>query len=256
MTSLPCQACAQEAAEPLEIRMAFQPIVDVARREVFAYEALVRGPEGEGAAWVLAQVSPEGRYRFDQRCRVTALRVAARLGIRTRLSINFMPEAVYEPRACIRTTLATARDVGLAPEQLMFEVVETERPRDPAHLERIFTEYRRLGFLTALDDFGSGHATTELAERLRPDLLKLDRGRVAGLDRDPAQCAAVAAVAALARRLGMRVVGEGVETPGEARALFALGITLMQGYHFARPGFEALPEVPEEAYELAFAPFQ
>ncbi len=247
MRALTCEACTAAGTLP-PFSMAFQPIVDVGRREVFAYEALVRGPNGEGAAWVLEQVEGAARYRFDQACRVMALRLAARLGLRERLSINFMPDAVYEPRACIRMTLATAREVGFAPQRLMFEVVESERPRDPQHLQRIFTEYRRLGFLTALDDFGMGHATPELAGQLRPDVLKLDRERVAGVDTDPERRAAVAEVVAFAARLGTRVVGEGVETPGEARALRALGITLMQGYLFAPPGFEALPTVLDATY--------
>lgn len=68
--------------------MAFQPIVDVARREVFAYEALVRGADGRSAAQVLSSVHPEQRYGFDQTCRVLAIDTAQRLGMQARLSIN------------------------------------------------------------------------------------------------------------------------------------------------------------------------
>ncbi|HEY1090101.1 MAG TPA: EAL domain-containing protein, partial [Burkholderiaceae bacterium] len=72
---------------------AYQPIVDIARREVFAHEALVRGAAGEGAMTVLSQVNEQNRYRFDQACRVKAIKTAAALGMESRLSINFMPNA-------------------------------------------------------------------------------------------------------------------------------------------------------------------
>jgi EAL domain-containing protein (putative c-di-GMP-specific phosphodiesterase class I) len=94
--------------------MAFQPIVH-ANGFVWGYEALVRGPTGEGAATVLSQVTDENRYRFDQDCRVKAISLAAQLfpkGGSERLSINFMPNAVYEPSACIQATLEAACNSG------------------------------------------------------------------------------------------------------------------------------------------------
>jgi len=70
---------------------------------------LVRGSQGEGALSVLAQVNDSNRYRFDQRCRTQAIAGAAALGMQTCLSINFMPNAVYRPELCIRSTLEAAR---------------------------------------------------------------------------------------------------------------------------------------------------
>ncbi|MCO6062093.1 EAL domain-containing protein, partial [Pseudomonas sp. MOB-449] len=84
----------------------FQPIVDVEQRSVFAYEALVRGADGASAAQVLGAVKPDEMYSFDQTCRVLAIETAQRLGMQTYLSINFLPNAVYEPASCIRLTLA------------------------------------------------------------------------------------------------------------------------------------------------------
>ncbi|MCY7353673.1 MAG: EAL domain-containing protein [Lysobacter sp.] len=104
----PCANCQGDDLLDFDVRMAFQPIVDTATRTVFAYEALVRGMEGEGAGAVIARVRPDQLYRFDQTCRVKAIDTAARLGMQTRLSINFNPNAVYEPSTCIRLTLAAA----------------------------------------------------------------------------------------------------------------------------------------------------
>ena len=99
-----CQAC-QSPEEIFPFTMAFQPIVDVQECRIDAYEALVRGLDGEGAGQVLARVNAENVYKFDQACRVKAIEMAARLGMDRQLSINFLPNAVYEPRACIRATL-------------------------------------------------------------------------------------------------------------------------------------------------------
>ena len=124
-----CAGCRNGGGLPFSIVMAFQPIVDMVERRVWGYEALVRGTNGEGAAAILAQVTEDDRYRFDQLCRVTAIETAGRLfdDPWTKLSINFMPNAVYEPAACIRTSLAAAERVGFARERLMFEFTEDER---------------------------------------------------------------------------------------------------------------------------------
>ena len=90
----------------------------------------------------LAQVTDDQRYRFDQLCRVTAIETAGLIfdDPRTRLSINFMPNAVYEPAACIKTSLNAAERVGFARERLMFEFTEDERVTDHRHLKHIVEE--------------------------------------------------------------------------------------------------------------------
>src|SRR5579875_2643820 len=108
-----CSACRDGVGFGFELTMAFQPIVDVASQTVFAYEALVRGANGASAGHVLSLVNEENRYAFDQSCRVKAIQLAARLGIADRgakLSVNFMPGAVYSPAACIRRTLEAAHE--------------------------------------------------------------------------------------------------------------------------------------------------
>jgi EAL domain-containing protein (putative c-di-GMP-specific phosphodiesterase class I) len=226
--------------------MAFQPIVDVDGSTVYAYEALVRGPAGEPAPTVLARVTPENRYAFDQACRVRALTLAAKLGLAERdahLSINFMPGAVYSPAACIRLTLRTAKNVGFPTERLIFEFVETEEVRDRDHVRAIIDEYRQLGFKVAIDDFGAGHSGVDLLASFETDLVKLDMGLIRGVEARPRARAIVSAMTALAENLGSEIVAEGVETVEEYHCLRACGVRLMQGYLFARPAFEALPEI-------------
>lgn len=238
-----CLRCRDtDAPLDLDLRMAFQPIVDASRREVFAYEALVRGGAGQGAGWVLDQVTPQTMYRFDQTCRVLAIETAARLGLRTRLSINFMPNAVYEPASCIRLTLAAAERVGFPVEQLMFEITEGERIVDPDHALRILRDYHRRGFTTAIDDFGAGFAGLNLLAQFQPQVLKIDMALVRGIDASPPRQAIVQGVAHMAGRLDSRLVAEGVETRAELDCLRALGVELFQGYLLARPEVELLPE--------------
>ena len=245
MTRVGCQGCRDGASLPFEFTMAFQPIIDVADNRVWGYEALVRGTDGQGAGWVLAQVDETNRYKFDQACRVKAIELAASLfpDAETRLSINFMPNAVYEPAACIRATLDAARRTGFAHRQIMFEFTENERMIDVAHVQRIIAEYRKQGFVTALDDFGAGYAGLNLLASFQPDLIKLDMELIRGIASSPARQTIVAGVTMIARELGITVLAEGIESDAELGALRAAGIRLFQGYHFAKPVIGVLPTV-------------
>lgn len=117
--------------------MAFQPIVDTRRKEVFAHEALVRGVNNEPAGKVFEHVNDGNRYRFDQACRVKAIELAAKLGVTSFVSINFMPNAVYRPELCIRATLEAADTYKFPIDQIIFEITEGEKIDDIPHLQEI-----------------------------------------------------------------------------------------------------------------------
>lgn len=237
-----CVRCRDSQPLALPLRMAFQPVVDVDARRVYAYEALVRGAEGQPAGWVIEQIQPRQLYTFDQTCRVLAIETAARLGLRERLSINFIPNAVYEPAACIRLTLAAAAKVGFPVERLMFELTESERIHEPAHALGIFAEYKRQGFLTAIDDFGAGYSGLTLLAQFQPDVVKIDMGLVRDIDGSAVKQAIVQGVLSTCRALGCEVIAEGVETRAELAALRAFGVRLFQGYLIAHPALEQLPQ--------------
>lgn len=228
--------------------MAFQPIVDVRDRTVFGYEALVRGRDGQGADVVLGMVDDANRYIFDQTCRVTAIDLASKLNLSGMLSINFLPNAVYKPETCIRATLEAAAEMNFPTRRLMFEVTESERVHDNTHLKHIFIEYKRRGFTTAIDDFGAGHSGLNLLADFQPDIVKLDMALTRGIDTDRVRRAIVSGIVRMCGEIGIRVIAEGIETPGECLTLQDEGITLFQGYLFARPGFESLPQVPEDVW--------
>jgi EAL domain-containing protein (putative c-di-GMP-specific phosphodiesterase class I) len=236
----PCGGdCSRGESLGFQFSYAYQPIVDLRSRSIFAHEALVRGPGGEPAESVLSQVTQSNRYRFDQACRVQAVKSAARLNMASMLSINFMPNAIYQPELCLRTTLAAAHTHGFAIDRIVFETVEGERVSDGKWLAEILREYKRVGFMTAIDDFGAGFAGLNLLADFQPDLVKLDMALVRDIDTQPARQAIVRGVGRICAELGIGVIAEGVETGAECSALQDLGIHLLQGHWLARPMFEA-----------------
>lgn len=241
-----CLECRTAAPLGMDITMAFQPIVDIRTGTIFAYEALVRGVDGQSAGHILSAVGPDMIYKFDQTCRVKAIELAGRLfapADHAKLSINFMPNAVYEPDACIRASLAAARRVGFDPARLMFEFTEDERMCDVPHVRRIIESYRARGFTTAVDDFGAGYAGLGLLAELEPDILKLDMALIRGIDASAARRTIVAGVVSMADALGIRCIAEGIETAAELEVLRGIGIELCQGYFIAQPAIETLPAI-------------
>lgn len=239
-----CEGCRNGAGFDIPISMAFQPILSVDQHRIFAYEALLRGADGAPAGQVFERVNDHNRYTFDQTCRSTAIALAARLDLARDgafLSINFLPNAVYDPRACIRVTLDTADRTGFPTDRIMFEFTESEKVC-PDHLLDILRHYRKLGFLTAIDDFGAGFAGLNLLSEFVPDVVKIDMHLVRNCDNDRVKHMILDRNIALLRDLGVTVICEGIETAGEYAALRDLGVDLMQGYFFARPGFETLPD--------------
>lgn len=240
--STKCEGCRDGKELDFPFSMAFQPIFDVNTGVVFANEALVRGPNGEGAGTVLSKVDESNRYRFDQQCRVKAIELAARLfdpTDTTKLSINFMPNAVYEPRACIRLTLATAMKTGFPLNRIIFEFTETEK-LDSVHVLNILRTYRDIGFMTAIDDFGAGYSGLNLLTHFQPDIVKLDMDLIRGIDRDPVRRVILRNTLNMLGDLNITPLCEGVETAGELSALRDLGVNLMQGYLLAKPAFESI----------------
>jgi EAL domain-containing protein (putative c-di-GMP-specific phosphodiesterase class I) len=235
-----CSDCLSGQSLGFEIRMAFQPIIDWQTKSIYAYEALVRGPQGEGAGWVFGRINDTNKYYFDQACRVKAIETAAKLGCGTFLSINFLPNAVYNPETCIKATIEAADLYGFDLTKLIFEVTEGEQIPDKDHLNRIFRSYSKRGFQTAIDDYGSGYATLDWLTELKPDILKLDMQLIRNIEQHPAKQFIVEQTIAQCELQGTKVLAEGIETKAELDYLASVGIRFMQGYYFAKPQLEYL----------------
>ncbi|BAW97558.1 EAL domain protein [[Synechococcus] sp. NIES-970] len=235
--------------------MAFQPIVNLRTQEIFAHEALARGLNNEPAGTIFQNINDTNRYLFDQSCRTKAIRLAAELQIPCFLSINFLPNAVYEPERCIRTTLEAAETYGFPIERIIFEITEGEKVSDLMHLRNIVEYYRARGFKTAIDDFGAGYAGLNLLSEIQTDIIKLDMALIRGIDQDKVRQAIVKGVLQVAEELSSIIIAEGIETKTELNILLDLGIELFQGFYFAKPAFQSLATIPtDKLHSMSFPP--
>ena len=245
-----CQRCADNDSLDFDFTMAFQPIVNCSSKQIFGYEALVRGLKNESAYSVISKVNDDNRYLFDQLCRVKAIALAASLKLDSILSINFLPNAIYKPERCIRTTLEAAQKYGFSTKQIMFEFTEVEKIEESEVVKEIVEFYNKSGFTTAIDDFGSGYSGLGLLADFQTNIIKIDMGLLRGIDQDRARQIIVGNCINLFRDFKITPLAEGVETKSEMLWLQEAGIDLMQGYLFAKPGFESLPTVDFDAIAL------
>ncbi len=238
-----CPGCDCRTPLNFGIKMAFQPIVDASQKNVFAYEALVRGENGEGAGEVLGRITEDTKYTFDQSCRVKAIETASRIELPSKLSINFMPNAIYEPETCLAKTLSTARKTGFDKKNIIFEVTEQEKVVSQDFLVDVFEAYRKEGFMTAIDDFGAGHSGLNLLSDFQPDIIKIDMKLIRDIDSNKVNQVLVKGILDIAEQLGIRIIAEGIETENEFKYLQDAGVSLMQGYFFHKPMLEAIQPV-------------
>lgn len=243
MNNTSCQNCINSSHLDFDFTMAYQPIINITTRQIFGYEALVRGLNNESAFSIISKVNDDNRYAFDQTCRIKAIALASKLGLDAILSINFLPNAIYKPERCIRTTLAAAKEYHFPTDKIMFEFTESERIEDSSHIKGVVEYYRALGFMTAIDDFGAGYAGLGLLANFQTNIIKLDMELIRHIDKDLTRQSIVKHTLNIFRDLGVTPLAEGIETIEEMQWLQGLGIELMQGYLFAKPGFESLPPV-------------
>jgi EAL domain-containing protein (putative c-di-GMP-specific phosphodiesterase class I) len=218
---------------------AFQPIADISTRQIFAYEALARGKNGESAASVFSAVPPADRHAFDHAARMAAVQLASRLGLEQKISLNVLPGCIEAMPDNLDRLLESAVAAGLSPSQLMLEITEGEAVQRPKEFSRWLERYRAQGVCLAIDDFGAGYSGLNLLAWFQPDLIKLDMHLVRDVDHAGPRQAIARAVLQVCDDLGIEVIAEGVETMGELAWFRRVGVRLFQGYLLARPAFEA-----------------
>ncbi len=232
-------------AEPLldlvrndQLTSVYQPIVWARDPDdVFAYEALLRGPGGVALPHTFFQTARNADLlpALDVAARRSAIRGAARHGITARIFINFAPSSIYDPDFCLRSTIETVDSLGFPHEQVVFEVIESDEVTDVAHLRNILQRYRDAGFGVALDDLGAGYASLTLLSDLRPDYVKLDMSLIRGVDADRYKALIADKLIETAHAVELPVIAEGVENVREFEWARDHGVELIQGYYIARP---------------------
>jgi EAL domain-containing protein (putative c-di-GMP-specific phosphodiesterase class I) len=225
----------QRMIDGLGLDVAFQPIVDLASGRVVGAEALARFTDADGHAL------PTERCFLDAHAvdmgvdlELAVIRLALevhgnRLPEGRYLALNVSP-AVLEQE---ELAFAIARFGGERP--LVVEITEHQPVEDYVALSAQLDRLRDLGVRVAVDDVGSGFASFRHVTRVNPDILKLDRTLVCGIDDDPVRQSLASAIVAFARDIGATVVSEGIESESELSCLKDLAVGCGQGFYIARP---------------------
>lgn len=217
--------------------MAFQPIVSLTTGEVIGHEVLVRGPEGSGHATpneILRHSHRTGQERLlEETCRRLAFVAGGQLAPQQKLFLNI--DLHHKGMAL------DPGDLDMSAARVVIEVSEQQEIlHDPQALDSL-RRWRDQGYMIALDDYGTGHASLGTLLTVQPDMIKIDRYIVAHVDEDAKRRTAVESVVRLAQDLGITVIAEGVETIGEMRALHKVGVEYVQGFLCGRPSSGPAP---------------
>ena len=223
-----------------------QPIVALRDRRVLGHEFLLRGRDHDGgllsaAALFGAAREPRILASLDRAARISAVRTAKRLGLTGKLFVNFTPSAIYEPSHCLRTTVSAVREEGLEPADVVFEIVESEKVDDYAHLRGIVNFYRSSGFQIALDDFGTGYNNLSSLFALQPDFIKLDIVLTRAARDSGSSRSLLRHLVETARGDGIGVIAEGIEDADTLALLLDMGVPFGQGFYFGRPSETPAP---------------
>jgi len=237
---------------PGAIRIEFQPIVKVGpdRVELFAIEALARGPRGT------SMERPEVLFEYARRkgveadidliCITEAFEAYVQLPVQPLLSINVHGSTLASTDHFSDRILSAAKAYGIAHDHLMFEVLEYRAPWAIETFLTTLDALRDAGVRIAVDDLGVGASNYQMIVDCRPDYLKIDRHVVQGASSDRWRRAVLESIATLGRACGATPIAEGVETVADLQTLIEAGIDTVQGWLYAR---SAPPE------DLATHPF-
>lgn len=227
--------------DPSLHRFVYQPIVDLQRGAVVGYEMLSRfeGPPASPDKWFAVA----DRLGLGPTLQVRTLRHAidqlAELPANTFLTVNLDPKLIATD-AVIEVIEATE-----SLDRIVIELTEQTVAADPDVMMTLLTRAKQAGAVVAVDDVGAGYSGLQALLAVRPQIVKLDRSLVSGMDHDPARTALVEMLGEFVGRLDGWVLAEGLETLAELRACVDLGVPLGQGYLLGRPAAQFATEIPE-----------
>jgi EAL domain-containing protein (putative c-di-GMP-specific phosphodiesterase class I) len=246
-------------------QVAFQPIVELATGDLYEYECLFRPnmpmlPQSITAI-VHAAIDTDRSVELDAFIvRLILARGGELQRVRQsrdeppiRLAINFTPASLLDKQFEAKALAQLVKDAGLTPRQVTLECTEQQAVPDVVPLMRQVKALRRLGFGFAVDDAGAGYASFTLIAALKPSIIKIDREIAHGIARDDAKQALVEAFVSFGKRIGARLLAEGIEKRADLATLATLGVDLGQGYLIGRPAYEPMPPRPIEQLRLDLA---
>jgi diguanylate cyclase (GGDEF)-like protein len=235
----------RRALEKDQLKLFYQPLVDLKSGAVAGFEALARwthADRGDISPNEFIPVAEEsgliielGRWAMHKASQTLADWDRA-AGVSLPLYVGVNLSAIQVARDDIAGMVASAlKASGIAGERLTLELTESSIVQDPARATRVFDALKALDATVAMDDFGTGYSSLAYLQRLPIDVLKIDRSFIRGMMVDPDSVAIVRAVLSLADALGMSTTAEGIETAELAETLAALGCSSGQGFFYARP---------------------
>jgi predicted signal transduction protein with EAL and GGDEF domain len=227
------------------LRVHYQPIVEIHTGEVRGVEALVRWEHPE-RGWILPSefigiaeesglIADVGDFVLREAC-TQMQRWGSTLDLHAgfQLHVNVSPRQLRSDHLIdqVRQVLAETR---LDPGRLVIEMTESFVGEHGDVARERMRELKTLGVGLAIDDFGTGYSSLAILQDMPFDILKVDRAFIDGVADDPRRRAFTEAIFGLGATLGLRMIAEGVEREQQREALLSLGCTLAQGYLFARP---------------------
>lgn len=219
----------------------FQPIFDKDGKSVFAHEALFRAMSSKGEIIPPDQVfglaiDANLLFQLDLAARCSAVDCASEQGLGgSKLFINFNPSSIYDPSYCLKETTEYISKIGLKPEDIVFEVVESHAIENSSHLRGILTFYRKAGFDVALDDVGSGYSSLNLMRDLKPSYIKIDMELIRDVHQDDYRQNIVRNLINMAHSNQGKIICEGVESEQEMNWLVDHDADYIQGFYLGRP---------------------
>ena len=213
------------------ITAVYQPVFELPDQVVVGYEALARFPQPPDypvSQWFRDAADTGLAVSLELAAIRRALDALPLLPADHWLAINASPQTLSSLQL---PALLDGYELG----RLVLELTEHAQIADYGHLTARLAPLRAAGARVAIDDVGAGYASFQHVLELKPDIIKLDKALTCGLQSDPVKQALVRALVAFAGEVDALIIGEGVETVEELEALFAQGVTCLQGYHLARP---------------------
>ena len=217
----------------------YQPIIEKYSGEIFAYEALSRGPSDSPLH------SPNQLFEYARQfnllseieslCREKAVTGFVEKKLPGKLFINITPESLEESSHETGKTLQLLENLGMPSSQLVIELTEQFPSTNEESLLNALKHYQRMGLSIALDDLGAGYSSLRLWSQSRPEFVKIDRHFIQDIDLDIIKQEFVRSFVEIAKSMHCKVIAEGIETEAEFQYLSKLSIEYFQGYYFCRP---------------------
>lgn len=222
-----------------DLRIVYQPIMDLKKGRIYGWEALTRGPESSKFSSPLALfdfAEEEGKlFELETITRELAIKNIGKLKKGNKLFLNIHPNTLADPNFQSGRTLRLLEEQGMHPGDIVFEVTEKHSLKDLSVFHRTLNHYRNQGYQIAIDDVGAGYSGLYRIAEIRPDILKIDRELIRNINTHPAKRALMEAFISFANHIEATVIAEGIETDKQLRALMEMDFHCGQGYYLGRP---------------------